>query len=280
MSRDLPADQRPDITDDEEMESSRAPLLDHLIELRSRLIWALIALAVATIGCFFFARPLYNVLLGPLVAVAEVERKETTFELIYTAPLEVFFVQLKLALFAGLFVAFPIIGWQLYAFVAPGLYKRERGAVLPFLIAAPVLFTLGAVFVYFIMLPLISRFALSFEQLGGEGIAAITPQIKVSEYLSLVMALMLAFGLSFQLPVVLSLAGRAGIIGADTLRAGRKYAVVGILVSSAFFTPPDMISQIMLAVPVYCLYEISIACVAMMEKKAAEEEAAREAEDE
>ena len=179
---------------------------------------------------------------------------------------------------AGVFVAFPIIGWQMYSFVAPGLYRKEKGAVLPFLIAAPVLFVIGAVFVYFVMLPLISRFALSFEQLGGDGIAAITPQIKVSEYLSLVMALMLAFGLSFQLPVVLSLMGRAGIIGSDTLRSGRKYAVVAILVAAAFFTPPDLISQVMLAVPVYGLYEISIWCVRMMEKKAEEEEAAREAE--
>lgn len=272
-------DERPDITDDDEMEASRAPLLDHLIELRSRLIWSIVALALGTIGCFFIARPLYNVLLGPLVAVAELTRQDANFELIYTAPLEVFFVQLKLALFAGVFVAFPIIGWQMYSFVAPGLYRKEKGAVLPFLIAAPVLFVIGAVFVYFVMLPLISRFALSFEQLGGDGIAAITPQIKVSEYLSLVMALMLAFGLSFQLPVVLSLMGRAGIIGSDTLRSGRKYAVVAILVAAAFFTPPDLISQVMLAVPVYGLYEISIWCVRMMEKKAEEEEAAREAEE-
>lgn len=271
-------DERPDITDDDEMEASRAPLLDHLIELRSRLIWSIVALALGTIGCFFIARPLYNILLGPLVAVAELTRQDANFELIYTAPLEVFFVQLKLALFAGVFVAFPIIGWQMYSFVAPGLYRKEKGAVLPFLIAAPVLFVIGAVFVYFVMLPLISRFALSFEQLGGDGIAAITPQIKVSEYLSLVMALMLAFGLSFQLPVVLSLMGRAGIIGSDTLRSGRKYAVVAILVAAAFFTPPDLISQVMLAVPVYGLYEISIWCVRMMEKKAEEEEAAREAE--
>lgn len=272
-------DERPDITDDDEMEASRAPLLDHLIELRSRLISSIVALALATIGCFFIARPLYNILLGPLVAVAELTRQDANFELIYTAPLEVFFVQLKLALFAGVFVAFPIIGWQMYSFVAPGLYRREKGAVLPFLIAAPVLFVIGAVFVYFVMLPLISRFALSFEQLGGDGIAAITPQIKVSEYLSLVMALMLAFGLSFQLPVILSLMGRAGIVGSDTLRSGRKYAVVAILVAAAFFTPPDLISQVMLAVPVYGLYEISIWCVRMMEKKAEEEEAAREAEE-
>ena len=274
MSKDMRADEQPNFTDDDsEMESSRAPLLDHLIELRSRLIWSIAALAGATLLCFFFARPLYNILLDPLVQVAEIERGETRFELIYTAPLEVFFVELKLALFAGVFVAFPVMGWQLYSFVAPGLYKREKGAVLPFLIAAPVLFLLGALFVYWVMLPLISNFALSFEQQAAEGRAAITPQIKVSEYLSLVMALMLAFGLSFQLPVVLSLLGRAGIIGSDTLRSGRKYAVVGILVAAAFFTPPDLISQVMLAVPVFLLYEISIICVSMMEKKAAEDEA-------
>lgn len=274
MSRDMRADERPDFNDDDsEMESTRAPLLDHLIELRTRLIWSIAALAAATLVCFFFARPLYNILLEPLVRVAEVDRGDTRFELIYTAPLEVFFVELKLSLFAGVFLAFPVVGWQIYSFVAPGLYNREKGAVLPFLIAAPVLFTLGALFVYFGMLPLISNFALSFEQLASEGRAAITPQIKVSEYLSLVMALMLAFGLSFQLPVVLSLLGRAGIIGADTLRSGRKYAVVAILVSAAFFTPPDLISQVMLAVPVYGLYEISIWCVSMMEKKAAEDDA-------
>lgn len=274
MSKDMRADEKPNFTDEDgEMESSRAPLLDHLIELRSRLIWSIAALAGATLLCFFFARPLYNILLDPLVQVAEIERGETRFELIYTAPLEVFFVELKLALFAGVFVAFPVMGWQIYSFVAPGLYKREKGAVLPFLIAAPVLFTLGALFVYWVMLPLISNFALSFEQQASEGRAAITPQIKVSEYLSLVMALMLAFGLSFQLPVVLSLLGRAGIVGSDTLRSGRKYAVVGILVAAAFFTPPDLISQVMLAVPVFLLYEISIICVSMMEKKAAEDEA-------
>lgn len=279
MTRELPADQRPNIKDDgeDELADSRAPLLDHLSELRMCLIWAMLALAVGTVICFFFAQPLYNVLITPLLNEAVVGKGEADFELIYTAPLEVFFVQLKLAMFAGVFVSFPVIAWQLYSFIAPGLYKNERYAVLPFLLAAPILFALGALFVYIGMLPLISRFALSFEQLGGERIAAIVPQIKVSEYLSLVMALMLAFGLSFQLPVVLGLLGKAGIVRADTLRKGRKYALVGILGAAAFFTPPDLISQIMLTVPVYGLYEISIWIVALMEKKSAEAEAAAEA---
>lgn len=261
----------------DEVESSSAPLLEHLTELRTRLIWAIAALLVSALVCFLFAQPIYNFLLRPLVHVAEVARGDTDFNLIYTGPMEVFFAQLKLSLFAGVFLAFPFIAWQIYAFVAPGLYKNERGAFLPFLIAAPMLFVVGASFVYVVMLPLIANFSLSFEQAGGDGIAEIESQIRVSEYLSLVMALMLAFGLSFQLPVVVSLLGKADLISADTLKKGRKYALVGILAFAAFFTPPDIISQIMLAVPVMILYEISIWCVVGIERARKREDEEREA---
>ncbi len=269
MMSDLPDHQKPEILDDD-IQASSAPLLSHLNELRRRLIIMIVALTGAAFACFFLAEPLYNILLKPLVREAQIMRGLTDFELIYTAPLEVFFVRLKLAMFLGLFVSFPVIAWQVYAFVAPGLYRNEKHAFMPFLIAAPVLFVLGACFVYFGMLPLLSRFALGFEQIGGSGIAAIVPQIKVSEYLSLVMALMIAFGLSFQLPVILSLCAVAGLVSSDMLASGRKYALVGILAAAAVFTPPDIISQIMLTAPVYGLYEISIWISRRIERRAQE----------
>ncbi|MGA1343715.1 MAG: twin-arginine translocase subunit TatC [Hyphomonas sp.] len=265
-----PGDEQPDITD--EVESSRAPLLDHLIELRKRIIISLLALAGATIGCFFFAADIYEWLIRPFASVAE-DIRGSKLEFIFTAPMEFFFAQLKLAVFAGLFVAFPVIAWQLYAFVAPGLYRHERGAFWPYLVISPVLFALGAVFVYVLMLPMLARFTLGMEQVEAAQ-TTIRLMPKVADYLSLVMALMLAFGLSFQLPLALTLLGRIGVVSASMLAKGRKYAIVAILGFAAVFTPPDPLSQILLAGPVYLLYEVSVFCVRLIEKTHERAEAA------
>lgn len=263
-----PKDEQPDLTD--EVETSRAPLLDHLNELRARLIKSLLALTVATIASFFFAEDIYDLLVRPFAQVAE-EIRGSQLEFIFTAPMEYFFAQLKLAVFAGLFLAFPVIAWQVYAFVAPGLYKSERGAFWPYLVLAPVLFALGATFVYFMMLPMLARFTVSMEHIEAAG-TTIRMMPRVGDYLSLVMALMLAFGLSFQLPLVLTLLARIGVVSSSMLASGRKYAIVAILAFAAVFTPPDPMSQILLAGPVYLLYEISIFCVKLIEKRATAEE--------
>lgn len=275
MSHAPPKDEQPEILDDE-VESSRAPLLSHLVELRGRLIKSLLALGAATILAFFFADQIYNLLVAPFASMAE-DTRGSKLEFIFTAPMEFFFAKLKLALFAGVFIAFPVIAWQVYAFVAPGLYKTERGAFWPYLVFAPVLFSLGAAFVYFIMLPMLARFTISMEQVDAAQ-TTIRMMPRVSDYLSLVMALMLAFGVSFQLPVILTLLARIGIVSSEGLGKGRKYAIVGILAFAAIFTPPDAISQLMLAIPVYLLYEISIFCVRMIEKKVQKAEAAAAAE--
>ena len=251
-----------------DIDATKAPLIEHLIELRKRLMWAVIAIFIAFVACFFVAADIFNILLWPDErAVGDVAQ----LELIYTAPQEYFFTQLKLALFGAIFLAFPIIASQIYMFVAPGLYKNERDAFLPFLIATPVLFILGGALVYFVVMPLAMTFFLSLEQ-TAPGMAKIQLVARVSEYLGLIMTLILAFGVCFQLPVLLTLMARAGLITSEGLKSKRKYAVVGVFVVAAFLTPPDPISQIGLAIPTLLLYELSIYSVRLIERRREERE--------
>lgn len=289
--------------DEAEIEASRAPLLDHLVELRRRLIVCVAALIIGFGVCFAFADQIYTFLLQPFVkanAMIEAQKllpdhnpfdfshafdlikvmiglkevpvvESEKLELIFTAPLEFFFTKMKMAGFGALVLTFPILAWQLYAFVAPGLYKKERTAFLPFLAASPVLFILGGAMVYYFMLPFVMWFSLSQEVTTAAVEVALTP--KVSDYLTLVTTLLLGFGLCFQLPVVLSLAGLAGLVNSKLLREGRRYAIVGVFVVAAIFTPPDPISQLMLAIPICGLYEISIWCVWLIERRRRKAEA-------
>lgn len=286
--------------DEDEIEASRAPLMDHLIELRGRLIVCVIAFVIAFLGCFYFAAQIQLILIHPFQAAAAMHAAsggghhvnpfdliavtaglkpvpaggQEVVQLIATAPLEQLFTKMKIAGFGAIVVAFPVLAWQLYKFVAPGLYRNEKGAFLPFLFAAPLLFLLGAALVYFVMLPFVMWFSLG-QQVAGEGVSvALLP--KISEYLNLVTALLLAFGLCFQLPIVMTLLGLAGIISSKMMAEGRRYAIMAVVVLAAVVTPPDPISQLMLAIPLVLLYEISIWCVRLIElrrKKADDVEA-------
>ncbi len=260
--------------EEEEIEERRMPLVDHLIELRRRLFHSLIALLVTFLICFYFANPIFDFLVEPLAALWEGEEER---RLIYTALHEKFFTNIKVAFFAALFFSFPLIAAQVWMFVAPGLYKNEKGAFLPFLIATPILFLMGASMVYYIVMPVAWQFFASFQQFGAEGALPIELVPKVGEYLSLVMRLIFAFGLSFELPVLITLLARVGLATSDGLKTKRRYAIVLAFVAAAILTPPDPLSQIGLAVPIILLYEISIICVRMVEKKRDEEAAAQEA---
>ena len=264
---------------DDDIEKSAAPLLDHLIELRSRLIWSLVGFFVAFLVCFFFAKQLFLLLVLPFQwATAWAGLDPSKVDLIYTAPQEFFFTQIKLGMFGGIVLAFPLIATQLYKFVAPGLYRNERAAFLPFLIASPILFLIGAALVYFFFTPMVMWFFLAMQQVGPDQEIQISLLPRVSEYLGLIMTLILAFGFVFQLPVVSTLLIRVGLLKVETLVAKRRWAIVIAFIVAAVITPPDPVSQIGLALPTILLYEASIWIGRMIEKKRAAEEAAREAE--
>ncbi|HWK66597.1 MAG TPA: twin-arginine translocase subunit TatC [Rhizobiaceae bacterium] len=267
-------------SEQDEIDKSSAPLIEHLMELRTRLMWSLGGFFVAFLACFFFAKHLFNLLVIPFrwaTVLAGLDPHKV--ELIYTAPQEFFFTQIKLAMFGGMVIAFPLIATQIYKFIAPGLYRNERAAFLPFLVASPILFLLGGALVYFFFTPMVMWFFLAMQQAGGDNQVQISLLPKVSEYLSLIMTLIFSFGLVFQLPVVTSLMARVGLLSSQALKDKRKWAIVIAFVVAAVLTPPDPISQIGLALPTILLYEISIWTARMIERKREEQQVAGESKE-
>jgi len=257
----------------------KMPLMDHLIELRKRLMWSFIAFGILTSIAMVFAGEIFNFLAAPLADVFKNMPGDVKRQMIYTQLYEKFFTNIKVGLWTGFFLSFPIFAIQVWKFVAPGLYKHEQKAFLPFLIATPVLFFMGGAFVYFLVMPMAWRFFAEFEQFGSAGAdVAITMMPKVNEYLSLVMKLIFAFGICFETPVLLGLLARAGLASSKGLAQKRRYAIVAIFIIAAIITPPDVISQLALAFPMMVLYEVGIWVARGIEKKKEEQEAAFEAE--
>ena len=256
---------------EDQIDDKPMPLLDHLIELRTRLIYSMLAFMIAFAVCYYFSKQIYSFLAQPLADILH-EKTGQERRMIFTALTEAFFTYLKVAMFGAAFISFPITVTQLWLFVAPGLYRSEKKALLPFLMATPVLFLLGASLAYYVIFPMAWRFFLSFEIPAGEGGLPILLEAKVSEYLGLVMKLIFAFGIAFQLPVGLTLLAKVGIIGSAGLKKYRRYSYVGMFIVAAILTPPDIISQLGLAVPLIALYELSVLMAKWVEPKPVEDD--------
>ena len=260
------------IPHDRDIDDSKAPLIDHLIELRTRLLWSAGAILICFFLCFAFARELFNILVRPLAEAGQ-------DRVIFTQVFEAFFVQIRVAFFGALMLSFPIVATQMWRFVAPGLYRQEKNALLPFLLATPFLFTLGASFAYFVAIPIALKFLLGFQgELGGSGITQ-EALPSVGAYLSFIMQFLFAFGLAFLLPVLVMLLNRAGIVTRDQLKGFRRYFIVAAFVIAAIFTPPDVISQLLLAVPLVLLYELSIMAIWFTDRRRAARDAAAQPHD-
>jgi sec-independent protein translocase protein TatC len=255
--------------EDDPIDDKPMPLLEHLVELRRRLMWAIGAFVVCFLGSYYFANSIYFFLAEPLATVLR-EQGTPDPRLIYTQLYEAFFTRIKVAFFAGAFISFPVMANQIWLFIAPGLYRSEKRAFLPFLAATPVLFLLGAALAYYFVFPFAWRFFASFQSDTGGGGVPIELLPRVSEYLDLVMKLIFAFGLTFELPVLLTLLAKVGIVSSKGLKKFRRYAYVGMFVIAAILAPPDVITQTGLALPLIALYEISIVAAKMVEPKPVE----------